>query len=394
MVTYSVFSKPLLALSVSAFAIGISEFAVIGFLSQMAFDLGFELSTAGWLVALYAVGVSVGAPVLAHMTRKTASNPICVLLLIIFATANLASAIISSFTSILIARLIAGVMHGAYFSIASTVAPALVAPKNTHLAIAVMFSGLTMAMVLGVPAGIGLSQVMSWKYVFGAVALLSSIAAILVYRFVPNLEDAVTVVVEAPFHRYLKGGLLTLYSITIFGFGGGFVLFSYVEPYLHEILLFRPSQVATVMMLVGLGSLFGNILGGKLPLRWGLIPSLSMVTVLQVSVLLAIWLLPDTAVPIYFCLFAWSVACFAVAPMVQTGVVSLASTCEGMNPRLCAGINIAAFNIGISLATVMASGYVAAGDIAKLPLFGAAFTSLALPLCLWGCKRMSLKVIA
>lgn len=390
--TYPLFSKPLLALSFSAFAIGLSEFAVIGLLTQLVLDLGINLPMGGWLIAVYAGGVSFGAPILAHITRKIPSKPICVLLLMVFAIANLASVVSQSFSFILIARLIAGVMHGAYFSIASTVAPALVAPRASHQAIAVMFSGLTLAMVLGVPAGVGLSKVLSWEYVFGTVAMLSFIAAALFYLYVPQLEDAVASEVEAPFRMYLAGGLLILFSITIFGFGGGFVLFSYVEPYLLETLFFQPVEVATAMMLVGVGSLLGNVLGGKLPIKWGLIPSLTVVTILQVSVLLAIWLLPHGPKLFYLCLFFWSVTCFAVAPMVQTGVVSYASTCAGMNPRLCAGINITAFNIGILLATVTASGYVGAGNITELPLLGAIFTAVALPFCMWGFGNRSLKI--
>ncbi len=383
MTPYPLLSKPLLALSFSAFAIGVSEFVVIGLLSQIAGDLGTDLAMAGLLITAYAVGVSLGSPMLAHATRKYASKPICIWLIGIFAAANLASAVMPSLLAILVARMIAGAMHGGYFSIASTIAPALVAPSKAPQAIAVMFSGLTVAMVLGVPAGIGFGHTFGWESVFIAIALLSALAGLLIHHFVPRIEDAIDPGTEAPFGAYLNRELLTLYCVTIFGFGGGFVFFSYVEPYLREVSSFTSAEVARAMVVVGLGSLFGNALGGKLPPMLGLMPSLAATITLQAIVLIGLGLSPQLPVAFHTLLFIWSMACFAVAPMVQTGVVMLATDHEGLNPRLSAGLNATAFNVGISTATFAASGLVAMKVVPYLPFAAALAVTAALPLCLY-----------
>lgn len=353
----------------------------------LAGGLHFDLAMAGLLVTVYAVGVSLGGPLLAHATRKRASKPVCIWLIGVFAASNLTSAVMPSLLAFLIARLIAGAMHGAYFSIASTVAPILVAPGRAAQAIAVMFSGLTVAMVLGVPAGIGLGQAFGWESVFVAIALLSALAGVLIHRFVPRIEDAINPVEEAPFGAYLNRELLTLYGVTIFGFGGGFVFFSYVEPYLREVSFFGPAEIARVMLVVGLGALFGNALGGKLPPLWGLKRSLAAAITLQAIVLIGIGLSPQLPIVFHAFVFFWSMTCFAVAPMVQTGVVMLAADREGMNPRFSAGLNASAFNIGISAATFTASGLVTMKGLPDLPLFAALAVAVALPVCLYPLLR-------
>lgn len=384
---YPLLSKPLFALSFSAFAIGLSEFVVIGLLTQISLNLGLDIAMTGLLITAYALGVSLGSPILAYLTRRSDSKPICVGLIGVFALANLASAMIPSFIAILFTRLVAGATHGAYFSIASTVAPSLVTPKKAPLAIAVMFSGLTVAMVLGVPAGIGLGLVLGWKSVFISIALLAALAAVLIHYFVPRLEDAIDPVEEAPFGAYLTGGLLTLYSITIFGFGGGFVFFSYVEPYLREALSFGPSEIARSLMVVGFGSLVGNALGGKLLEAFGSMRGIAGAITVQAIVLIGLGLTPHLPVVFHILLFFWSISCFAIAPMVQTAVVMLATGNKWLNPRLTAGLNATAFNVGISVATFCASGLVAVRWVLDLPFAAALVVITALPICLYPLLR-------
>lgn len=391
---YPLLSKPLLAFSFSAFAIGLSEFVVIGLLTQIATDLKLSLSTAGLLITAYALGVSVGSPILAHITRRIASKKICICLVAVFTLANLASAIVPSFVAILVTRLLAGAMHGAYFSIASTVAPALVAPNKAPLAIAVMFSGLTVAMVLGVPLGIGFGLVAGWQSVFIVIALLSGIAGLLVHLFVPHLDDAVDPVSEAPFSAYLTTGLLTLYSITIFGFGGGFVFFSYVEPYLRDALAFGPSEIARSLVVIGFGSLFGNGLGGKLLEVLGSTRGLASAIVMQSLALVGLALTSHMPVAFHIILFIWSTACFAIAPMVQSSVVTLAADKKGLSPRLTAAFNATAFNIGISAATFAASGIVATKGVLTLPFAAALAVIASLPFLLSSRRKIVLNVNA
>lgn len=379
---YSLLSKPLLAFSFSTFAIGLSEFVVIGLLTQIAADIKLNLSTASLFITAYALGVSLGSPILAHVTRRVASKKICICLVAVFTLTNLATAMIPNVDIILVTRLLAGAMHGTYFSIASTVAPALVAPNKAPLAIAVMFFGLTLAMVLGVPVGIKFSLVAGWQSVFIVITLLSGIAGLLIYLFVPRLDDAIDTINEAPFGAYLTTKLLTLYSITIFGFGGGFVFFSYIEPYMRDALSFAPSEIARSLVVVGFGSLFGNGLGGKLLEVLGSTRGLAIAIVIQSLALSGLALTPHMPVAFHIVLFIWSTSCFAIAPMVQSSVVTLAADKKGLSPRLTAAFNATAFNIGISAATFTASTIVASKGVLDLP-FAAALTVLAsLPLLL------------
>lgn len=375
-------SKPLLAFSFSAFAFGLSEFVVLGLLTQISEAIGVDISQSGLLITAYALGVSLGSPTLAYATRKIPSKPICVRLILVFVLANLASAMTQNIALILIARLIAGVMHGTYLSIASTVAPVLVAPNKAPLAIAIMFSGFTVAMVLGVPAGIALGHMAGWESVFVAMAILSTCAGLLIHLYMPNLRDAIDSDNEAPLVTYFARRLVRFYGITIFGFGGGFVFFSYVEPYLRYALTLGPVEIARSLMIIGVGSLFGNILGGKLLAALGSSRGLASAIALQAIVLVGIALTTELPVIFHMLLFFWSIACFSVAPMVQTAVVMLASDHEGLNPRLTVGLNATAFNIGISVAAFCASRLVAVTDVSYLPFAAALAVSVALPLCL------------
>ena len=354
---------------------------VIGLLTKMARDLGADLATAGLLISVYAMAISVGSPMLAHATKEFHSKPVCVFLIVVFALANFFSALIPSFAAILIARVIAGAMHGAYFSVASTVAPSLVEPSKAPLAIAVMFAGLTVAMVIGVPTGIGLGQALGWQSVFVTIGVLSIVAAVLVHRFVPLIDDKVSHAETAPFRAHLSKELLTLYLVTIFGFGGGFVFFSYVEPYMTEMFSATPAGISMAMALIGLGALAGNALGGKLPSSLGLMRALAVVVTCEVTVLVAIALTPTLPLAFFCLIFAWSMVCFSIGPMVQSGVVMLADGCKGLNPRLSAGLNATAFNVGISLATFLASGLVAGNKLPMLPIVAAVMVLIALPLC-------------
>jgi DHA1 family inner membrane transport protein len=382
MTTYPLLSKPLLAFAFSAFAIGVSEFVVIGLLSQIAGDLGLDLTMAGLLITVYAAGVSIGGPLLAHLTRRSASKPVCLRLIWAFAATNLASAVMPSLLPIVIFRMISGAMHGAYFSIASTAAPAMVAPSRAPAAIAVMFSGLTVAMVLGVPTGIWLGQMFGWESVFLVISLLSAVAGILIHRFVPQIEDAIDSEEEARFSAYLNRGVMMLYGVTIFGFGGGFIFFSYVEPYLRKVSSFGPTEVAHIMLIVGFGSLFGNALGGKLLLALGLMRGLAVTITLQAIVLIGIGFSPHLPIVFLTLLFVWSMACFAVAPMVQSGVIMLATDHRGVNSRLSAGLNATAFNVGISVSTLAASYLVSVKGVPYLPFAAALAVAIALPLLL------------
>lgn len=370
-------SPAILSFSLAAFAIGVAEFVVIGLMTSMAAEIGVGVAEVGLLVSVYAVGITVGAPAIAIATRRLAARPLLLALLAAFAFANVVVGAAGGLAVLAAARAVAGASHGAFFAVATARVPALVAPEKAPFAIALMFVGLTLAMVVGVPIGMTLGHAFGWRIVFFAVAVLAIAAtAALAATLEPSQPGDAPFAGRAPASAYADARLLALYGATVFGFGGAFYFFGFVEPFMTRIVGLGEAGVPLVMGLVGVGSLLGNLLGGKLPGRLGVPGALAAAALAQMLCLLGIWLAPgrDAFVAL---LFAWSVATFSIAPIVQAGVVARGAG-AALDPRIAASCNVAAFNVGISAATYLAAKQVDAGGLDALPAGGVFAAGLAL----------------
>lgn len=255
----------LLALTISAFAIGTTEFVIVGLLPTIATDLGVNLPSAGLLVSLYALGVAVGAPVLTALTGKLPRKTLLVSLMVLFTAGNLLAWKAPSYESLVIARILTGLAHGVFFSIGSTIATSLVPKEKAASAIAIMFTGLTVALVTGVPLGTFIGQHFGWRETFLAVSALGVVAFIGSLLFVPStIQHSKPASLLQQVKVLGEPRLLLVYAMTAVGYGGTFIAFTYLAPILQEISGFSAGAVGLVMLVYGVSVAVGNIWGGKL----------------------------------------------------------------------------------------------------------------------------------
>ena len=258
------------ALALSAFAIGTTEFVIVGLIPTIAASLQVSVPSAGLLVSLYALGVAIGAPLLTAMTGRVPRKQLLLGLMVLFTIGNLVAWMAPDYTALMAARVLTGLAHGVFFSIGSTIATSLVPKEKAASAIALMFTGLTVALVTGVPLGTFIGQHFGWQATFLAVSLLGVIAvigsAILVPSDIAGSKPAPLLMQLAVLK---KPRLLLVYAITTLGYGGSFIAFTYLAPILQQVSGFAASTVSLVMLVYGVSVAAGNIWGGKLADRLG-----------------------------------------------------------------------------------------------------------------------------
>lgn len=358
--------------TIAAFALGMSEFVVIGMLSNISESIDVDISQAGYMISAYALGICVGTPVVTYLTRHMNSTKLCSYLMIAFSITIVGTVSIDSFYLLLLMRVLGGAMHGTFVAIATATLSSIEKGSNTPILIAIMFTGLTVAMVVGVPIGIQLASHYSWKAPFVAI-LLAAIASALMLRI--NAGGA-----DENKNNYITNisinvRTLCFVAITVLGFGGGFYLFSYVEPYLISVHGFTDVDVSILLFSIGAGALIGNIAGGVLPARIGLDNALMIMVYIQGASLLLLANISDAMSPYPF-LIAWSISAFSIAPMVQCAVVS------NSNSRAASCINVIAFNVGILMTTYAASVHVDKGEMSSMPAISASIVFVALLPCI------------
>ena len=339
----------LLALTLSAFAIGTTEFVIVGLLPTVAADLSISIPSAGLLVSLYALGVAVGAPVLTALTGKLPRKALLLSLMALFTAGNLLAWQAPSYESLVAARILTGLAHGVFFSIGSTIATGLVPREKAASAIAIMFTGLTVALVTGVPLGTFIGQHFGWRETFLAVSALGVVAFIGSAIFVPrNIAHTPPASLLQQAKVLAEPRLLLVYAKTAIGYGGTFIPFTFLAPILTDISGFSAGAVGWVMLVYGVSVAVGNIWGGRLADRLGPIPALRIVFALLAAVLL---LLQFTAPHPWLALVTvllWGAVAFGNVPGLQVYVVKQAERFTPQAVDVASGLNIAAFNLGIA----------------------------------------------
>ncbi|HEX8613090.1 MAG TPA: MFS transporter [Telluria sp.] len=338
------------ALTLSAFAIGTTEFVIVGLIPTIAASLGVSVPSAGLLVSLYALGVAIGAPVLTALTGRVPRKHLLLGLMALFTIGNLVAWMAPGYYALMAARVLTGLAHGVFFSIGSTIATSLVSKEKAASAIALMFTGLTVALVTGVPLGTWIGQSFGWQSTFLAVSLLGVIAFVGSYFLVPSniaMSPPASLLTQLAVLR--KPRLLLVYAMTTLGYGGTFIAFTYLAPILQEVSGFSASSVSLVMLVYGVSVAFGNIWGGKLADKKGPIKALQIVFALLAAVLL---LLTFTASNMWLALgtvLLWGAVAFGNVPGLQVYVVQRAERDAPQAVDVASGLNIAAFNVGIAL---------------------------------------------
>ncbi|BEP95226.1 MFS transporter [Acidovorax sp. A79] len=339
----------LLALTLSAFAIGTTEFVIVGLLPTVAADLSISIPSAGLLVSLYALGVAVGAPVLTALTGRVPRKALLLSLMALFTAGNLLAWQAPSYETLVAARILTGLAHGVFFSIGSTIATGLVPREKAASAIAIMFTGLTVALVTGVPLGTFIGQHFGWRETFLAVSALGVVAFIGSAIFVPrNIAHTPPASLVQQARVLAEPRLLLVYAKTAIGYGGTFIPFTFLAPILTDIAGFSAGAVGWVMLVYGVSVAVGNIWGGRLADRLGPIPALRIIFALLAAVLL---LLQFTASHPWLALatvLLWGAVAFGNVPGLQVYVVKQAERFTPQAVDVASGLNIAAFNLGIA----------------------------------------------
>lgn len=339
----------LLALAISAFGIGTTEFISVGLLPSISKDLNVSVTTAGLTVSLYALGAAVGAPVLTALTASMSRKTLLMWIMVVFIIGNGIAAVATSFTVLIIARIVAAFAHGVFMSIGSTIAAAIVPENKRASAIAIMFTGLTVATITGVPIGTFIGQEFGWRVSFMAIVVIGIIAFIANSILVPyNLKNGVPVSFRDQFKLIKNGRLLLVFIITALGYGGTFVTFTYLSPLLQEVTGFEASTVTIILLVYGIAIAIGNMVGGKLsnhnPIRALFYMFLIQAIILFVLTFTAPFKVAGLITIIFMGLFA-----FMNVPGLQVYVVILAERFVPSAVDVASAINIAAFNGGIAL---------------------------------------------
>jgi predicted MFS family arabinose efflux permease len=338
------------ALTLSAFAIGTTEFVIVGLIPTIAASLQVSVPSSGLLVSLYALGVAIGAPVLTALTGRVPRKPLLLALMLLFTAGNLVAWMAPGYEALMAARVLTGLAHGVFFSIGSTIATSLVPKEKAASAIALMFSGLTVALVTGVPLGTFIGQRFGWQMTFLAVALLGVIAFIGIALLVPRaIAGSAPSSLLTQLAVLKKPRLLLVYAMTTLGYGGTFVAFTYLAPILQQVAGFSAGAVGLVMLVYGVSVAFGNIWGGKLADRKGPVRALQIVFALLAAVLLVLQFTAANKVAVLVTVLAWGAVAFGNVPGLQVYVVQRAGRDAPQAVDVASGLNIAAFNVGIAL---------------------------------------------
>ncbi|MEZ9180366.1 MFS transporter [Vibrio cyclitrophicus] len=371
----------LLALTLSAFAIGTTEFVIVGLIPTMASDLNVSLPSAGLLVSLYALGVAIGAPVLTALTGKWNRKLVLLGVMALFVVGNLLAWQAPGYNTLIAARILTGLAHGVFFSIGSTIATGLVSKDKAASAIAIMFTGLTVALVTGVPLGTYIGQTFGWQATFLIVAILGLVALIGSAFLVPNnLKQPPTAKISTQLKVLTQPRLLLVYAITALGYGGTFTAFTFLAPILENVSGFDSSSISLIMLVYGVSVAVGNIWGGKMADKMGPIKALTVIFSGLASVLV---IFNFTAVNPYASvatILVWGAFAFGNVPGLQVYVVKLAEKYTPDAVDVASGLNIAAFNVGIALGSWGGGLIVAKSGLMNTPWIGAMIVLIALVL--------------
>ncbi|WP_447871756.1 MFS transporter [Serratia fonticola] len=362
----------LLALTISAYAIGTTEFVIVGLISTIAEQLNVTVPSAGLLVTLYAIGVAIGAPVLTALTGRVPRKMLLVGLMVLFTLGNLLAWQSPSYESLVVARLLTGLAHGVFFSVGSTIATSLVAKEKAAMAIAIMFGGLTVALVTGVPLGTFIGQHFGWRETFLAVSLIGMVAIIASLILIPNnIKNQASASIRDQLQVLTHPRLLLIYAVTALGYGGVFTTFTFLAPMMQELAGFSAPAVSWILLAYGIAVAIGNIWGGKLADRHGAVRALSFIFAALAALLLVFQFTASHSTAALLTVVVMGVFAFGNVPGLQVYVVQKAEQYTPNAVDVASGLNIAAFNVGIALGSVIGGQTVASLGLAQTPWIGA-----------------------
>ncbi len=370
-----------MALAVAAFGIGTSEFIIMGLLPNLAADFHVSIPRAGVLVTGYALSVTIGAPIVAIATAKLEQKLALLLLMAVFTLGNLACAVAPTYNLLFSARVLTALCHGAFFGIGSVVAATLVPRNQRAQAIALMFSGLTLANVLGVPAGTALGQAFGWRSAFWAIVPIGIVAATAVFFLVPS-QPAGEGGLLHEFRVLRKPQVLLVLAMSVLTSASLFCVFTYIAPMLETVTLVSPHAVTLTLLLFGVGITIGNLAGGALS-DWRPMAFLVTALLALIVALIALYYAEVHFVPAVAMILLWGAIQFAAGAPLQSRIVDQAASA----PNLASTLNQGAFNFGNATGASLGGILLTAGyTYRQLPLASAIVTLVTLGLALISAK--------
>lgn len=373
----------LVALAVGAFGIGVTEFAPMGLLPTIANDLGASIPQAGLLISGYALGVMIGAPLMILATSRAPRRALLISLAAIFTLGNLLAAVSNSYGMLLAARILTSLNHGAFFGVGSIVAASLVPRERRASAVAMMFMGLTIANVVGVPLATFAGDHMGWRASFWGIAGLGVVTMAALRLALPVLPAPKGDGVFAELRVLKRGEVASALALTVIGSSAMFTVFTYIAPILRNETHASLSFLTAMLVLYGAGLTVGNWLGGKFADR-SVDRTLIVTLASLAAILIAFALLMSHAAVSAVLIFLWGIASFALVPPLQVRVMSAAADA----PNLASAVNIGAFNLGNAFGAALGGGVIAAGlGYPAVALAGAATATAGLIFVLVSVKR-------
>jgi len=384
-------NPPLVALAIGAFGIGVTEFAPMGMLPGIAADLGVSIPAAGLLVSAYALGVLIGAPLMTLATGKVPRRYLLIGLMAIFTLGNLLSALATDYQSLLVARVVTSLNHGAFFGVGSVVAASVVPPEKRAGAVAAMFMGLTLATIGGVPLATWFGELLGWRTAFWGIAGLGLVAMAALWFALPNVPLPKSAGVMAEIRVLGRGPVLAALTLTVVGSSAMFTVFTYIAPILHSQAQASTAFITAMLVLFGVGLTLGNAWGGKAADR-----SVDRTLIVSLLVLIAVLLvLPGMlgwSLPTALAILIWGIASFALVPPLQMRVMDAAKDA----PNLASAVNIGAFNLGNAIGAALGGAVINAGlGYSAVSFAGASMAGLGLVLTLaWRSRPVRVGAVA
>lgn len=365
-------------LGLTVFSLGTTEFMVAGLLPELSSAFDVSTSQVGMLITVFALGVAIGAPLITAATTRVPRKTALIGLLAVFIVGEFVAAVAPTFSILVVARIVTAVAHGAFFGIGAVVAADLVSPQRRARAIAVMFGGLTIATVAGVPLGTMIGQQIGWRATFAAVAVLGIVDLIGVAILVPARHRGHVTRLRDELVAFTKPRLWLALGTTMLSQAGLYAAYTYLAPLLIEDVGFDAETVPWLLMVFGVGTLLGTLVGGRLADRALMLTLTSGLAVLA-TVLVLITPASQVRVGMVVALLAFGVAAFLINPALQTQVLNQAPDA----PTLASTVNISAFNVGNAVGPLVAGLGLTAGLGNHAPSwFGSVFVLAAFVLAL------------
>lgn len=369
---------PLLALAVGAFAIGTTEFSPMGFLPEIARDLDISIPRAGMLISAYALGVMIGAPLMTLWLSRYSKRKSLILLMAIFTIGNLLAMFAPNYLGLMGARLITSLNHGAFFGIGSVVAASVVPKDKQASAVAMMFMGLTIANIGGVPLATWVGQHIGWRMAFCGISLLGLLTMFSLWKALPEGSGSQKPDVRRELKVLTRLPVILALLTTVMSAGAMFALYTYIAPSLQSFTQASPALITLMLVLIGVGFSIGNHLGGKFA-DLSLDKTLIGFLLLLMLMMLLFPILATTAIGAALALIIWGAAAFAVVPPLQMRVMSVAHEAPG----LASSVNIGAFNLGNAVGAIAGAAVLNLGlSYSAVSFAGAGLSALALLLVL------------